>query len=65
MTGTCSRTSRADTAAAILLIEHRWAIPLREAIVDEGGVPLGDAWITIPDLIAIGALAREEAQSAS
>ena len=55
----------ADTAAAVLLIEHRWAIPLREAIVGEGGVPLGDAWITIPDLIAIGVLAREEAQSAS
>ena len=54
-----------DTAAAILLVEHRWAIPLRKAIVGEGGMPLGDAWITIPDLIAIGVLAREEAQSAS
>ena len=54
-----------DYAAAILLVEHRWAIPLRKAIVAEGGLPLGDAWITIPDLISIGVLAREQAQSAS
>lgn len=30
-----------------------------------GDMPLGDAWTTIPDLIAIGVLAREEAHSAS
>ncbi len=52
-----------DYAAAILLVEHRWAIPLRKAIVEEGGMPLGDAWITIPDLISIGVLAREEARA--
>ena len=52
-----------DTAAAVILVEHRWAIPLRKAIVAEGGMPLGDAWITIPDLISIGVLAREEARA--
>src|SRR6185436_5941000 len=28
----------ADSAAALILLEHRWAIPLREAIVRAGGV---------------------------
>ena len=31
----------------------------------DGDMPLGDAWTTIPDLIAIGVLAREKAHSAS
>jgi hypothetical protein len=43
------------TAAAIALIEHRWAIPLREAIEEAGGNSLLDAWIHPEDLIAIGA----------
>ena len=42
------------SAAAILLLEHRWAIPLRDAIVDAGGVALADEWIHASDLIAIG-----------
>ena len=33
------------SAAAIALLEHRWAIPLREAIRDTGGMLLADAWI--------------------
>jgi uncharacterized membrane protein len=41
--------------AAIALIEHRWAIPLRDAIVRTGGVTLADAWIHPADLVAIGA----------
>ncbi|HYV15317.1 MAG TPA: DUF6325 family protein [Conexibacter sp.] len=43
--------------AAIALIEHRWAIPLRDAIVRTGGVTLADAWIHPADLVAIGAAA--------
>jgi uncharacterized membrane protein len=48
------------TAAGIALIEHRWAIPLRDAIVRAGGIPLIDEWIHATDLIAAG-LKLEEA----
>ena len=49
------------SAAAIALIEHRWAIPLREAIQDAGGFHLADAWVHPMDLVAVGLLANEEA----
>ena len=49
------------TAAAIALIEHRWAIPLREAIQSAGGFHLADAWVHPMDLVAVGLLANEEA----
>jgi uncharacterized membrane protein len=49
------------SAAAIALVEHRWAIPLREAIRRAGGEHLADAWIHPSDLVAIGALGAEEA----
>jgi uncharacterized membrane protein len=48
------------TAAAIALIEHRWAIPLRSAIQNAGGFLVSDAWIHPSDLVAIGLLASEE-----
>jgi uncharacterized membrane protein len=47
------------TAAGIALIEHRWAIPLRDAIVRAGGIPLVDEWIHPADLIAVGVAAEE------
>jgi uncharacterized membrane protein len=48
------------TAAAVALIEHRWAIPLRTAIQDAGGFLVSDAWIHPADLVAIGLEASEE-----
>jgi uncharacterized membrane protein len=42
------------TAAAIALIEHRWAIPLRDAVVRAGGTALADEWIHAADLVAVG-----------
>jgi uncharacterized membrane protein len=45
--------------AAIILLEHLWAIPLRDAIVDAGGVALADEWIHAKDLIAVGVAASE------
>jgi uncharacterized membrane protein len=45
------------TAAAIALLEHRWAIGLRDAIQNAGGFHLADAWIHPADLVAIGATA--------
>jgi uncharacterized membrane protein len=48
------------SSAAIALIEHRWAIPLREAIIRAGGVALADEWVHPQDLIAVGAAAAAE-----
>jgi uncharacterized membrane protein len=44
------------TAAAVALIEHRWAIPLRDKIARAGGLTLADEWIHAKDLIAVGLL---------
>jgi uncharacterized membrane protein len=49
------------TTAAVALLEHRWAIPLREKIIAKDGIVLADAWIHPADLIAIGAIAAEAA----
>jgi uncharacterized membrane protein len=48
------------TAAAIALIEHRWAIPLRDKIIEAGGHALADEWIHPADLIAVGKLVAEQ-----
>jgi uncharacterized membrane protein len=45
-------------SAAIALIEHRWAIPLRDKIIDAGGTALADEWVHPADLVAIGAAAE-------
>ena len=50
-----------DSAAAIALVEHRWAIGLRDAIRAAGGVPVADAWIHPADLVAAGLIDAEGA----
>ena len=45
------------SSAAVALLEHRWAIPLRDAIEEAGGHTLADAWVHPEDLVAIGAVA--------
>jgi uncharacterized membrane protein len=52
------------SAAAIALIEHVWAVPLRAAILRAGGIPVSDAWIHPLDLVEIGLLAAEELEPA-
>ena len=47
----------AGSIAAIALIEHRWAIPLRDAVGRAGGVALADEWIHPEDLVGLGAVA--------
>jgi uncharacterized membrane protein len=47
----------AGSIAAIALIEHRWAIPLRDAVSRAGGVALADEWVHPEDLVALGAAA--------
>jgi uncharacterized membrane protein len=43
------------TAAAVALLEHRWAVPLRAAIEAADGHDLVDTWIHPEDLVATGA----------
>lgn len=50
-----------DSAAALILLEHHWAVPLRDAIVRAGGFRLSDGFISPLDLVEIGLLSREEA----
>ena len=51
----------AGTTAAVALLEHRWAIPFRDAIVGQGGIVLADEWIHAADLVAVGAIAAASA----
>ena len=52
-----------DSAAAIILLEHRWAIPLRDAVARANGMPIADSFIHPLDLVAIGLIAAEEAEA--
>ena len=51
-----------DSAAALILIEHHWAVPLRDAIARAGGFRLSDGFISPLDLVEIGLLSAEEAK---
>ena len=50
-----------DSAAALLLLEHHWAVPLRDAIARTGGFRISDGFISPLDLVAIGLVSAEEA----
>lgn len=52
-----------DSAAALILLEHRWAIPLRDSIMQAGGFPISDGFISPLDLVAIGLVSAAEAQA--
>jgi uncharacterized membrane protein len=54
-----------NSAAALILLEHHWAVPLRDAIARAGGFRLGDGFISPFDLVAIGLLAAEDAEELS
>jgi hypothetical protein len=41
----------AGTMAVVVLLEHRWAIPVRDAVVKAGGKTLADAWLQPDDPI--------------
>ncbi len=51
-----------DSAAAVLLIEHHWAVPLRDAIARVGGFRISDGFISPLDLVEIGLVSAEEAK---
>jgi len=50
------------SAGVLLIIEHRWAIPLRDAILDVGGIMLANRWLGMQDLVAIGVALREDSE---
>ncbi|MFC0431982.1 hypothetical protein [Kutzneria buriramensis] len=51
-----------DSAAALLLLEHHWAVPLRDALMRTGGFRVGDVFISPFDLVDIGLATRQEAE---
>ncbi|HUK68055.1 MAG TPA: hypothetical protein VLW50_04755 [Streptosporangiaceae bacterium] len=51
-----------DSAAALILLEHHWAVPLRDAIARAGGFRLGDGFISPLDLVEIGLMSAKEAE---
>jgi hypothetical protein len=50
------------SAGLLLIIEHAWAVPLREAVIDAGGMLLANHWIGIPELVSLGVALREAAE---
>lgn len=51
-----------DSAAALILFEHHWAVPLRDAIVRAGGFRISDGFVSPLDLVGIGLATAEEAR---
>jgi len=51
-----------DSAAALLLIEHHWAVPRRDAVARAGGFRIADGFISPLDLVEIGLVTAEEAE---
>ena len=51
-----------DSAAALILLEHHWAVPLRDAIARAGGFRISDGFVSPLDLVEIGLVSAEEAQ---
>jgi uncharacterized membrane protein len=51
-----------DSAAALVLLEHHWAVPLRNAIASAGGFRIADGMISPLDLVEIGLMTREDAE---
>jgi uncharacterized membrane protein len=51
-----------DSAAALVLIEHQWAVPLRDAVMRAGGFRISDGFISPLDLVEIGLVTADEAE---
>ena len=51
----------AGTTAAVALIEHTWAAPLRDAINRVGGVPLEETWLAPDDVLLLEQMMRQDA----
>ena len=49
------------SAAALVLLEHHWAVGLRDAVVRAGGFRVSDGFISPLDLIGVGLVTAAEA----
>jgi uncharacterized membrane protein len=52
-----------DSAAAVVLLEHHWAVSLRDAVARAGGFRISDGFIHPLDLVEIGLVSAEEAEA--
>jgi len=52
-----------DSAAALILLEHHWAVGLRDAIAKVGGFRISEGFLGPLDLVAIGLVTAEEAKA--
>ena len=50
------------SSALVLAIEHLWAIPLRDAVRDAGGIVIAHHSVTAEDLITLGIALGDEAE---
>ena len=50
------------SAAALILLEHHWAVPLRDAVARAGGFRISDGFVSPLDLIDVGLMSAEEAK---
>ena len=53
----------AGSSALVLAIEHLWAVPLRDAVRDAGGIVIGHPSLSVEDLIALGMVIGAEADA--
>jgi uncharacterized membrane protein len=51
------------SAAAFILLEHLWAIGLKDSLRDTHGVVIAHGWLTPATLIAMGQEAAAEAEA--
>jgi len=49
-----------DSAAALILLEHHWAVPLRDSIARAGGFRISDGFISPLDLVEIGLVSADD-----
>jgi len=52
-----------DTAALLLMVEHHWAVPLRDAVARAGGFRIADGFISPYDLVDVGIMTAEDAKA--
>jgi len=51
-----------DSAAALVLLEHHWAVPLRDAVARAGGYRISDGFISPLDLVEVGLVTGAQAR---
>ncbi len=51
-----------NSAAALVLLEHHWAVPLRDAVMRAGGFRISDGFISPLNLVGIGLMEADEAK---